>query len=120
MMTNNQTKERVRNKLAKGTKTSNEQICDLLRATDEALDMIRPMIVHGKEATDEYNDFPSDTNRVIMEMARNNVLLAANKIAVCLSEKYDGLSKRAKDIFTFREFSEIVQERLTTLLHNNQ
>lgn len=96
------------------------EICDLLRTADNALEMIRPMIVHGKEATDEYNDFPSDTNRVIMEMARNNVLLAANKISQYLSSKYDELSHRAKDIFTFREFSEIIQERLTTLLHNNQ
>lgn len=46
--------------------------------------------------------------------------MAANKISLYLSDKYNGLSRRAKDIFTFREFSEIIQERLTTLLYNNQ
>ena len=93
-------------------------IANLLVRMDDLLMKLKPIIEHGKEATDEYNDYPSDTNRVVMEMARQNVLHCSFGVAEILSDEYDKLSRRTKDYFTFEQFCELLCERLTTILNN--
>lgn len=93
-------------------------ITNLLAKMDELLMQLKPIIEHGKEATDEYNDYPSDSNRVVMEMARQNVLHCVFGVAEILSDEYDKLSRRTKDYFTFGQFCDILCEQLTTILHN--
>lgn len=93
-------------------------ITDLLVRMDELLMGLKPIIEHGKEATDEYNDYPTDSNRVVMEMARQNVLHCAFGVAELLSNDYEKLTRRTKDSFTFGQFCDILCERLTTILNN--
>lgn len=93
-------------------------ITDLLVRMDELLTHLKPIIEHGKEATDEYNDYPSDNNRVVMEMARQNVLHCSFGVAEILNDEYDKLPRRTKDSFPFDQFCEILCERLTTILNN--
>ena len=104
----------------KGQPKAVSGIAQLIRDMDEALEMLKPIVVHGKEATDEYNEYPSDTNKVVMELARQNVLHASYGMATVLEREYEGLTKRAKELFTHREFCELLAERLVTLLYNNQ
>lgn len=54
-----------------------------------------------------------------MEMARNNVLIGAYKLAERLCELYAGLSIRSKKMFTFKEYSEVVGENLCGMLKEN-
>ena len=93
-------------------------ITDLLVRMEELLTQLKPIIEHGKEATDEYNDYPSDNNRVVMEMARQNVLHCVFGVAEILSDEYDRLSRRTKDTVAFGQFCELLCERLTTILNN--
>ena len=120
-MKNKELIEKTRRRLAKckGQTKALSGIAQLIRDMEDALNLLKPIVVHGKEATDEYNEYPSDTNKVIMELARQNVLHASQEMATVLEREYEGLTKRAKEVFTHREFCELVAERLTTLLYNN-
>lgn len=80
----------------------------MLYDTYEGIASFAPIVEHAKEMTDEFNDFPNDKNKVIMEMARNNVLVGAYELADKLCEQYDGISVRSKKMLTFKEFSAIV------------
>lgn len=114
--------EKIRRRLAKceGQRKAVAGIAQLIRNMDEALALLGPIVVHGKEATDEYNEYPCDANKVVMELARQNVLHASYGMATVLEREYEGLTKLAKEVFTHREFCELITERLTTLLYNNQ
>lgn len=89
---------------------------DLFWAMEKHIQGFIPIVRHGKEATDEYNDYPTPENQVIMEMSRSNVALFAQKLADKLSELYDKLSISSKRVLSPKEFSAMVQERLTNLL----
>lgn len=78
-MRNTELMDKIRRKLDKcdGQTKASHGISELLCKMDTALEMLKGIVVHGKEATDEYNDFPSDSNRIVMELARQNVVHAA-------------------------------------------
>lgn len=69
--------------------------------------------------TDEYRDYPSTSNRVVMELARRNVVVAAEQLSDRLASMYSELSTSSKRVLPFAEFAEIVQERLTNLLEED-
>ena len=70
--------------------------------------------------TDEYNDFPTEANRLIMEMARGNVVLAADKFSERIANMWQSLSTSSKRVLPFAELSDIIQERLTNLLEEEE
>lgn len=76
-----------------------------------------PIVKEGKEATDEYNDYPSDLNLVAMEIARDRVADEAQKLASKLMELYFGLSAQSKKLFTKTEFTAMIYDRITNLLY---
>lgn len=82
--------------------------------------MLIPLVRHGKEMTDEYNDFPTEANRLIMEMARGNVVLAADKFSERIADMWQSLSTSSKRVLPFAELSDIIQERLTNLLEEEE
>ena len=51
--------------------------------------------------TDEYNDFPTEANRLIMEMARGNVVLAADKFSERIANMWQSLSTSSKRVLPF-------------------
>ena len=94
----------------------NRDLIDLFWSIEKSIQMFIPIVMHGKEMTDEYNDFPTTSNRVVMELARRNVVVAAEKLSEKLTSIYEELSTSSKRVLPFAEFAEIVQERLTNLL----
>lgn len=91
-------------------------IAQLLLETYKSIAAFTPIVEHAKEMTDEFNDFPNDKNKVVMEMARNNVVLGAYKLADHLCLLYEDISVRSKKMFTFKEYSDIVSENLCGML----
>lgn len=72
--------------------------------------------MRGKELTEEFNDFPSEGNKVNMELARLEVVAASQRLSEFLSEAYSKLSASSKRAFRFSEFAAIVQSRLVNML----
>ena len=120
-MKKNELIRKIRRRLEKYSESrrTRESIAQLIVESDQLLELFKPVVVHGKEMTDEYNEYPSEKNRVVMELARQNVLHAAFGLAEMLTDKYNQLPHRAQEVFTFREFSHIVQDRITTILSTN-
>lgn len=121
-MKKNELIRKIRRRLEKYSESrrTRESIAQLIVESDQLLELFKPVVVHGKEMTDEYNDYPCDKNRVVMELARQNVLHAAFGLAELLTDKYSQMPQRAQEVFTFREFSQIVQDRITTILSTNK
>ena len=59
--------------------------------------------------TDEYNDFPTTANHVVMELARRNVVVAAERLSEKLTSMYEELSASSKRVLPFSDFADIVQ-----------
>ena len=89
---------------------------ELLLATEQAIEWFAPIVRNGKELTDEFNDFPSEGNKVNMEIARLAVVLAAQRLSEVLVEAYGKLSSSSKRAFPFSEFASTVQTRLVNML----
>ena len=101
-------------------KESIREIAALLGAMNETLFLLAPMVYHAKETTDDFNAQPTTSNRVVMKMARGNVVKGAERIGNRLYNFYDKLlSKESKKIFSFEDFCEEVQTRLVAILINN-
>lgn len=106
-------RQRVKNNL-RSEKYDN--IRDLLIFTRGLMQELIPTIRHGKEMTDEANDFPTPTNILLMELARNNVLVKVQEFADKVSERYNSLPSSSKRVLQSRMFAEIVSDGLCMML----
>lgn len=72
-MTTEQTRRQARRRIQNG-KCSD--LPNLVLTTEEAIEWLIPIVRNGKDRTDEYKDYPSDENKVKMEIARAEVVVA--------------------------------------------
>lgn len=91
----------------------------LMDYVETTIDWLVPIIVRGKEATDEWKEFPSDINKEKMERARQEVIDAVDAAAKSLTKKYESAGPKTKRLMSSAEFADIVGARLVSILEEN-
>lgn len=91
----------------------------LIDYVETTIDWLVPIIVRGKEATDEWKEFPSDINKEKMERARQDVIDAVEAATKSLTKKYESSGPKTKRLMSSTEFTDLVGARLVSILEEN-
>lgn len=107
--------KQARRKMARGA----DALVALIDYVETTIDWLVPIIVRGKEATDEWKEFPSDNNKEKMERARQEVIDAVEAATKSLTKKYESSGPKTKRLMNCAEFADLVGARLMSILEEN-